>query len=84
MNTYGERRSMKDRRSGKDRRKLSVLKNLFHNAHARQEPLERRQISERRSGWVRLSKWSSAYLPGLKIAKFLKPREHHDGPAAKP
>jgi len=34
--------------------------------------MDRRSVKDRRrSGWVRVSQWSSVYLKGLKIAKFL-------------
>jgi len=33
---------------------------------------ERRSKYEARGGWVRVDKWSSVPLDGLKIAKFLK------------
>jgi hypothetical protein len=33
---------------------------------------DRRSQEERRDGWVRISKWSSANLPDLKISKFLQ------------
>lgn len=68
-----ERRTMRDRRSVKDRRKLSALKNFFLRRPSRRASSDRRKQLERRTGWIRVSKWSSAYLPALKIAKFLKP-----------
>jgi hypothetical protein len=33
---------------------------------------DRRSQEERRDGWVRISKWSSVNLHGLKISKYLK------------
>lgn len=68
-----KRRSMQDRRSGKDRRRFSAVKQLFRGAPRQRAPVERRQRAERRSGWVRLTKWSSVYLKRLKISKFLDP-----------
>ncbi len=68
-----ERRTMQDRRSVKDRRRLSALKNFFLRRSSGRASQDRRKQLERRTGWIRVSKWSSAYLPTLKIAKFLKP-----------
>jgi hypothetical protein len=66
-----QRRSMQDRRTGKERRRLLNIKKYFFNTQDRRASSERRNEAERRSGWIRLSKWSSVYLPKLKIAKFL-------------
>ncbi len=73
-----ERRTMQDRRSVKDRRRLSALKNFFLRIPSRRASQDRRRELERRTGWIRISKWSSAYLPTLKIAKFLKPHRRTD------
>ena len=66
-----KRGSNLDRRSGADKRKL------FHRGLFSKGGVERRCGEERRSkfearqAWVRVSKWSSVRLEGLKIAKFL-------------
>ena len=62
-----------DRRTTRDRRRRKV----YHLARwTRQDPerrkhQDRRSQGERRAGWVRVSKWSSAHLKHLKISKFL-------------
>jgi len=65
-------RSNLDRRSGKDRRKLYYLRRLLRKVTERRCGEERRYRYEARQGWVRVDKWSSVRLEGLKIAKFLK------------
>jgi hypothetical protein len=65
------KRSRIERRSGKDRRKRVNISRLFYRAREKRDIRERRSPTERRKGWVRLGKWSSAYLRDLKIAKFL-------------
>ena len=65
-------RSNLDRRSGTDRRKLVYLKRLLKRSTERRCGEERRYRYEARQGWVRVDKWSSVRLAGLKIAKFLK------------
>lgn len=69
-------RSTIDRRSGKDRRrKLSLARFTYKGVDRQQEKRnlgERRSKTERRQGWVRVSKWTSVCLEKLKIAKFLK------------
>ncbi|MFO7736971.1 MAG: hypothetical protein R6V46_00720 [Desulfatiglandaceae bacterium] len=60
-----------DRRSVKDRRRPYHLAHLTYRGPERRGSKERRLKGERRAGWVRVSKWSSVYLKGLKIAKFL-------------
>jgi hypothetical protein len=74
-----ERRSMQDRRSGKDRRKFSGLKNIFIRSSGQRNLPGRRARIERRSEWVRISRWSSVHLPSLKLSKFLKPLETDNG-----
>ncbi|MCJ8502840.1 hypothetical protein [Desulfatitalea alkaliphila] len=66
------RRSAQDRRSGKDRRHLARLKQLINKGSPPRSPQDRRTTPERRSGWVRLTKWSSVYLDNLKLARWLK------------
>lgn len=66
------KRSAQDRRSGKDRRHLAKLKQLIDTGNPPRSPRDRRTIPERRSGWVRLTRWSSVYLDNLKLAKWLK------------
>jgi hypothetical protein len=60
-----------DRRSVKDRRRSYHLAYLTYRGPDRRGGEERRLQGERRSGWVRVSKWSSAHLKGLRIGKFL-------------
>lgn len=69
-----QKRTMQDRRSGKDRRHLAILKRLLPSDNPARSPVDRRTSPERRSGWVRLTKWSSVHLPDLKLAKWLKRR----------
>jgi len=65
------RRSNFDRRSGTDNRKFYNL-GLFSKGRAeRRCGEERRSKFEARQEWVRVDKWSSVRLEGLKIAKFL-------------
>ena len=60
-----------DRRSGKDRRRNFSVYRLLFKGPDRRISQERRTQKERRDGWVRIDRWSSAYLPDLKIAKYL-------------
>ncbi len=60
-----------DRRSLKDRRRPYHLSRLTYRGVERRDQ-KRRSLGERRTGWVRVSKWSSVYLQDLKIGKFLK------------
>ena len=66
------RRSSIDRRTGKDRRRLYQLKYFRKKGKERRGGNERRSMAEQRVGWVRVTKWGSAYLENLKIAKYLK------------
>lgn len=66
------RSSAFDRRSGSDRRKAYRLGFFNRGAVERRAGKERRATAERRLGWVRIGKWDSARLDGLKISKFLK------------
>ena len=62
-----------DRRTGKDRRRFFCLHRFFYKGPERRKALkDRRSQEERRDGWVRISKWSSVNLHGLKISKYLK------------
>ena len=65
-------RDLVERRSGKDRRRIFQLERFFFKGEDRRTSGDRREIKERRTGWIRISKWSSAPLSKLKIAKFLK------------
>ncbi len=73
-----------ERRSGKDRRRFALLSRRRYTGPDRRRR-ERRDPEERRQGWIRISKWSSAPLKNLKIGKFLRRRiqgtadEHHTG-----
>ena len=65
-------RAFVERRSGKDRRRIFQLERFFYKGEDRRNSGDRRASIERRTGWIRISKWSSAPLSKLKIAKFLK------------
>lgn len=65
-------RAFIERRSGKDRRRRMRIQRFFFKALERRRASDRRANAERRNGWIRVSKWSSAPLAELKIAKFLK------------
>ena len=60
-----------ERRAGRDRRRRFLLNRRRYTGPNRRR-LDRRNHEERREGWVRISKWSSAPLKDLKIAKFLR------------
>jgi hypothetical protein len=67
-----KRNSAFDRRSGGDRRRAYRLGFFAKGAVERRSGEERRATAERRQGWVRVGKWCSVRLDGLKISKFLK------------
>ena len=69
---YALKRNSSDSRSGKDRRRSVSLKYFFYKGPERRVMKDRRLQEERRTDWVRIDKWSSVYLPDLKIAKFLR------------
>jgi hypothetical protein len=62
-----------DRRTRKDRRRHKI----YHLARWRRQDPERRKNKDRRSqgerraGWIRVSKFSSAQLKNLTISKYL-------------
>ena len=65
-------RIIPERRTGKDRRKIFSLHRFFYQGAERRNVLyDRRSKQERRDGWVRISKWSSVEIQGLKIAKYI-------------
>jgi len=66
------RSSIWDRRSGTDRRKIYHFRGLFRGKAERRCGKERRSKFEARQGWVRVDKWSSVRLEGLKIAKYMR------------
>jgi len=66
------RKSIFDRRSGDDRRKLYALGRFLKGGVEKRNGEERRARSEKRKGWVRVDKWSSVHLEGLKLSRFLK------------
>ena len=68
---YALEREGRDRRSGKDRRRYIRLHSFFYKGPNNRVGQDRRLQEERRSGWIRIDKWSSVYLPDLKIAKYL-------------
>jgi hypothetical protein len=55
------KRSGIDRRTGNDRR-LDYTRSFFSRPFDQRKGAERREIEELRSGWVRVSKFSSAFL----------------------
>ena len=55
------KRSGEDRRSGNDRR-LDYTRSFFSRPFDQRRGVERRDPEEQRSGWVRVSKFSSAFL----------------------
>jgi len=69
---YTLKRSFSDRRSGKDRRRIISLNRFRYKGSERRAFNERRLKRERRDGWVRIGKWSSVKIQGLKIAKYLQ------------
>jgi len=70
---YALKRNRSDGRSGKDRRRIISLQRFFYKEPERRNNInDRRYQDERRYDWVRIGKWSSAYLPDLKIAKYLR------------
>jgi hypothetical protein len=64
-------RKPSERRSGKERRKIISLNRLFYRGSERRDYNDRRLQPERRDGWVRINKWSSVEIQGLKIAKYI-------------
>jgi len=60
-----------ERRSGKNRRRTLSLHRFFYRGPERRSLQDQRSQEERRTGWVRINKWSSVDLNTLKIAKFL-------------
>jgi hypothetical protein len=69
-----EIRPFLDRRSGTDRGKAYRPGFFSRGGIEKRHCSERRRTDERREGWVRVGKWSSVQLNGLKIGKFLKQR----------
>ena len=65
------RQSNFDRRFGKDRRSSFKFRLFLNNKIENRRRKERRAKYELRHGWVRIDKWSSVLLDGLKIKKFL-------------
>ncbi len=65
------RKSNFDRRLGKDRRSSFKFRLFLNNKIEKRRGKERRAKYELRQGWVRIDKWSSVLLDGLKIKKFL-------------
>jgi len=65
-------RAFLERRSGKERRRRMQIQRFFFKGLERRRANDRRENEERRRGWIRVSKWSSAPLADLKIGKFLK------------
>ena len=53
-----------DRRSVVDRRLIYDLDYFITGGHERRSKNERRSIVERRSGWMKISRYSSVFLMG--------------------
>ena len=66
-----QKRSFVERRTGKDRRRFSSLKRIIFKQEERRVSPERRSTDERRHDWVRVTRWSSAFLNDLKISKYI-------------
>ena len=65
-------RIIPERRTGKDRRRIFSLHLFFYKGPERRKAMQdRRSQRERRDGWIRVSKWSSAKLHDLKISRYL-------------
>lgn len=60
-----------ERRTGKERRRAFSLHRFFYHGSERRLGNDRRMQMERRSGWVRIDRWSSVNLSDLKISKYL-------------
>ena len=70
---YALKRNSSDSRSGKDRRRsISLQKVLYNGPEKRVAIKDRRSQPERRSDWVRITKWSSVHLQDLKISRYLR------------
>lgn len=69
---FALKRSFTDRRSGKERRKILRLDRLRYKGTERRADGDRREPVERRAGWVRITRWSSANFRSLKIARYLQ------------
>lgn len=55
-----------DRRSGEDRREAYLIDYFSKGEPERRDAKERRDKTERRAGCVRVSKWSSVCIDGVK------------------
>jgi hypothetical protein len=76
---YALKRNRFDSRSGRDRRRIISLGRFLYKGPDRRRNLnDRRSQEERREGWVRIDKWSSAYLPDLKISRYLRKINYGD------
>jgi len=62
MTIFFLKRSLIDRREGEDMREAHSLDYFNEGGRERRENAERRRLNERRSEWVRVSKWSSVYV----------------------
>ena len=69
---YMQKRRFSDRRSGKDRRRFFNFHRIRFKGSERRSIKFRRSQIERRDGWVRIDKWSSAKIKDLKIARYLQ------------
>jgi hypothetical protein len=57
-------RSSVDRRTGDDRRDVHDLEYFESDGHERRSGKERRVLPEKRTGWVRVSRWHSICVNG--------------------
>ena len=67
-----QKRRFCDKRSGKDIRRFFNFRRIRFKGSERRSIKYRRSQIERRDGWVRIDKWSSAKIQDLKIAKYLQ------------
>ena len=65
-------RASAERKSGKDRRRFFSLGRLRCKGPEKRVQQDRRSQQERRDGYVKIGKWSSAKMQDLKLAKYLQ------------
>ena len=58
-----------DRRSAADRRVAYDLDYFQNGGIERRKVKDRRSQAERRDGWIRISRWTSVNIQGLKMEK---------------
>jgi hypothetical protein len=62
MQKQHHNRSLMDRRGDRDRRQTYSLDYFMDGGTERRKYGERRVSEERRTGWIRVSQWSSVYV----------------------